>query len=175
MSDPGSARITGRRVLVGLGNRFRGDDRAGLEVAARLRERAPEDSEVVAIEGDPMALLDIFADAELVLVADAVATTVEPGTVYRFDASDGPIPGAIFGASTHAFGLAETIELARALGKLRARVLVYGITAAAFGAGDELSPAVASQIPVAVEQMLADLSLPGRQTSSSHQEEASHA
>lgn len=154
--------MTGRRVIVGLGNRFRGDDRAGLEVAARLRDRVPEDTEVVSIEGDPTPLLDVLAGAELVLVADAVNAEALPGFVYRFDATDRPIPGTVFGSSTHAFGLSDTIELARALGKLNARVLVYGITGSEFSAGADLSPAVEAEVETAVEQMLADLALPGR-------------
>ncbi len=161
----------GRRVIVGLGNRFRGDDGAGLELVARLRDRVPDGVEVVAIDGDPMQLLEIFAAAELVLVADAVAADAKLGPVYRFDASDRPVPGAVFGSSTHAFGLADTIELARALGKLNARVLVYGLTGADFGASDELTPTVLAQLDVAAEQMLADLALPGRRAPESHQEE----
>lgn len=150
-----------RRVMVGLGNRFRGDDRAGLELAGRLRARVPQDVEVIAIEGDPTPLIEIFARAELVLVADAAATDTEPGIVCRFDASQEPVPGAVFGASTHAFGLAETIELARALGKLNARVVVYGISGADFSATEELTAAVEAALDSTAEQMLADLALPG--------------
>ena len=160
-----------RRVIVGLGNRFRGDDRAGLELAARLRDRVPPGIEVIAIDGDPTRLLDIFAAAELVLVADAVAADGSSAGVYRFDASDQPIPGAVFGSSTHAFGLADTIELARALGKLNARVLVYGIAGTDFSASDELTPTVLAALEIAGEQMLADLALPGRRADHSPQEE----
>lgn len=160
----------GRRVIVGLGNRFRGDDRAGLEVAARLRGRVPEGTEVVALEGDPTPLLEILAAAELVLVADAVNAAAPPGFVYRFDATDVEIPGAVFGSSTHAFGLSETIELARALGKLNARVLVYGITGVDFSAGADMSAAVEAEVETTVEQMLADLPLPGRGEPSTDQE-----
>jgi hydrogenase maturation protease len=155
--------------MVGLGNRFRGDDRAGLELADRLRARAPQDVEVIAI-----ALLEIFAGAELVLVADAVASGAESGIVCRFDASQEPVPGAVFGASTHAFGLAETIELARALGKLNARVIVYGISGADFGPTEDLTATVQAALDSAAEQMLTDLALPGL-CPASDKEETTHA
>jgi hydrogenase maturation protease len=160
-----------KRVVVGLGNRFRGDDRVGLEVAARLRQRVPAGTEVVAIEGDPTPLLEILEGSELVLVADAVNADSRPGSVQRFDATDEQIPGSVFGASTHAFGLSDTIELARALGKLHARVLVYGITGVDFSAGADMSAAVEAEVQNAVEQILADLAPAGRSALTSHQEE----
>lgn len=163
-----------RRAVVGLGNRFRGDDGAGLELAELLRERAPVDTDVIAVEGDPTPLLDIFGAHELVLVADAIATDSRAGTILSFDASEAPVPGAVFGASTHAFGLGETIELARALGSLRGRVLVYGIVGADFSTTAELSPEVRGALEPLAERMLADLSSPSREGGPIHQEE-SHA
>jgi hydrogenase maturation protease len=178
--------VTGaRRVCVGLGNRFRGDDRAGLAVAERLRALVPEGIEVVAIEGDPMPLLSILERADLVLIADAVAAEASERSdptaatadaradaIYRFDASDEPVPGAVFGSSTHAFGLAETIELARALGKHKARVVVYGIPGTDFNAGEELTAAVQGHVETTVQRMLADLSRPCHP---SPEQEQSHA
>ena len=47
-----------------------------------------------------------------------------------------------FGASsTHALGLADAVELARSLGRLPQRVVVYGIEGAAFEFGNGLSAA----------------------------------
>ena len=49
-------------------------------------------------------------------------------------------------ASTHALGLAEAIELARALDRLPARLELYGIEGARFEAGAGLTPAVAPAV-----------------------------
>ena len=46
---------------------------------------------------------------------DAVDSGGWPGTVSRFDASDEPLPARAFRSSTHAFGVGEAIELARAV------------------------------------------------------------
>lgn len=165
----------GRRVVVGLGNRFRGDDRAGLELVTRLGERLPDGVELVAIEGDPTPLIELLTDAELVLVADAVAGAVRPGAVYRFDASDSPVPGAVFGASTHALGLGETLEIARALGELNARVIVYGIAGEDFGATEALSAPVRAAVELTADQILADLALPGCRAASTDTKDISHA
>ena len=57
-------------------------------------------------------------------------------------------------ASTHLIGLADALELARALGRLPPRVVVYGIEGHRFGVGDPVSPAVAA----AVDRVVAELS-----------------
>jgi hydrogenase maturation protease len=122
-------------LIIGVGNRWRGDDAAGLEVAARVPG-------AVSAEGEPVALLDLWQGASAVTVVDAVSSGAAPGTIHRLDASDAPLPAALAGPSTHLLGLSEAIELARALGRLPARVTVYGIEGEDFSAGAGLTPAV---------------------------------
>jgi hypothetical protein len=43
-----------------------------------------------------------------------LVTGKPPGAISRFDAAAKVLPRAVFGYSTHAIGLAEAIELARA-------------------------------------------------------------
>ena len=148
-----------RALVIGLGNSYRRDDGVGPAVAERLRER--RDVEVATCEQEPSRLLDAWAGADLALVVDAVASGAEPGTVHRFDASERAVPSSVFRGSTHAFGVGELIELARALGRLPGRVIVYGVEGAEFAAGDGLSPAVAA----AVEPLAAELIEEARCTS----------
>ena len=65
-----------------------------------------------------------------------------PGTVHRLDAGEPPSPAAMFGTSTHHLGLAEAVELARALDRLPERLVVFGIEGADSAPGDELTPEV---------------------------------
>jgi len=128
-----------RVVVIGIGNAARGDDAAGLVAARRLR--------ALEHEGDPLALLDAWRDADVAVLIDAVSSGAEPGTVHRFDASRAPLPAPLGrSSSTHALGLAEAIELGRALGRLPARVIVYGIEGERFDAGAALTPAVAAAV-----------------------------
>ena len=125
-------------LVVGLGNAARRDDAAGLIAARRLGALGLVAREH---EGDPVALLELWRGAESVVVIDAVRSGAAPGTVHRLDASCAPLPAGLRGStSTHAVGLAEAIELARALGRLPGRLLVYGIEGARFEAGTGLSP-----------------------------------
>jgi hydrogenase maturation protease len=128
-----------RALVIACGNRDRGDDAAGLLVAAALEEAAVP---VVVHRGDGLGLLELFRGQEHVVLVDALASPSAPGTVRRFEASDGPLGVELGGTSTHAFGPGGAIELARALGQLPARLEVYTIAGARFGIGDQPAPAV---------------------------------
>ncbi|HET9738341.1 MAG TPA: hydrogenase maturation protease [Solirubrobacteraceae bacterium] len=126
-------------MVIGIGNAARGDDAAGLITARRLGG--------LEHEGDPVALLDVWREADVAVVIDAVSSGAAPGTVYRFDATAAPLPAQLRGSSsTHALGLAEAIELGRTLGRLPRRLIVYGIEGERFEAGAELTPAVAAAV-----------------------------
>src|SRR5688572_21253201 len=131
-----------RRVVIGLGNAFAGDDAAGVLVARKV---APHAGEVAVIEheGEPTALLDAWEGAALAIVVDATVGQGTPGALAVIDATARPLPPGFTGTSTHAFGLGAAIELARTLGRLPARLLVVGIEGGAFEAGAAPSAAVA--------------------------------
>ena len=146
----GRARLSDT-LVIGLGNSFRGDDGAGPAVARALLDAVP--ARVRAYEGEPVGLIEEWTGADAVIVVDAVSSGSPPGTVHRLDPLAEPIPAALSQGSTHAFGLAETIELARTLGRLPPRLAVYGIEGERFTAGQELSPPVRA----AVEQVVGEL------------------
>jgi len=132
---------SGLRVVC-VGNDMRGDDAVGLVVARHLRELVPE-ADVIEHSGEPADLLEALGDgAEAVVLVDAVSSGAPPGEIHRIDASEVALPFAA-SASTHGLGLAETIELGRALGCLPPQLLVYGIEGRAFELGAPLSPEVA--------------------------------
>lgn len=97
-----------RRVrVVGVGNRYRGDDGAGLAAAKRLGAAANVPVTLLDAIGDGTALLEVWRDADTVVVLDAMNSGAAAGTVRRLDGSaDGPATLAeILGA-----GRTETAE-----------------------------------------------------------------
>ena len=80
------------------------------------------------------------------MVVDAAASGAPPGSVRRFEAHAAPLPAHLLRSSTHAFGVAEAIELARALGRLPPILDVYAIEGSDFSAGAGLSPPVAAAV-----------------------------
>jgi hydrogenase maturation protease len=77
-----------------------------------------------------------------------------PGTIYRLDASAGPIGGQMFPHSSHALGISEALELARVMGVLPPRVILYGIEAGNTEAGRSLSPPVAKALDEVVGRVV---------------------
>ena len=146
-----------RTVVIGVGNRMRGDDAAGVAVAEQLRPRVAAGVEIVSCNEEPSRLMEAWEGAESVLLFDTVTSGAPPGTLHRFDAGEEAVPARTFRSSTHAIGIADTIELARALGRLPRRVRVYGIEAGGFATGSELTPEVESAVAFLVKDVLADL------------------
>jgi hydrogenase maturation protease len=133
--------MTGRAVVIGIGNGWCGDDAAGLLAAEDVRGRLP-DLAVVEIDGEPSRLLDNLVGFDRVVVIDAVRSPdAKPGTIHRIDATTDELPET-FGASTHHFSLADAVELARSLGRLPQGLVVYGIEGRSFDVGSEPDPVV---------------------------------
>lgn len=130
-------------LLIGIGNDMRGDDGAGLLVARLAQACAPPHLTIVQQSGEGSALVEAWRGYDDVIVVDAATSGATPGTIHSFDAGDAPLP-ACFASnlSSHAFGLAGAVELARRLDCLPARLVVYGIEAHSFQHGAPLSPAV---------------------------------
>jgi hydrogenase maturation protease len=144
-------------VVIGIGNPMRGDDAAGVAVAERLRPRVPVGVEVIACNEEPSRLMEAWDGADRVVLVDSVSSGAPPGMLHRFDADEEPVPARAFRSSTHAIGIAETIELARALGRLPRRVRVYGVEAGGFATGASLTPDVEAAVAFLVKDVLADL------------------
>jgi len=144
-------------LCLGIGNRFRRDDGAGPALAAALAARALPAVSVAMLSGEGAGLVEAFARAPRVLVFDAVASGAAPGTVHRIDAHAANVPRGFFAYSTHAFSLADAVELARALDALPRELLVYGIEGADFGSGEGLSPAVAAAVDALASELAEEL------------------
>jgi hydrogenase maturation protease len=137
---------SGKIIVIGIGNEFRGDDAAGLLVVRRLQEKPPAGVEFWEQSGEATALMDTMNRAGTVILVDAVQSGAEAGQIHRYDASEQSMPAQFLRCSTHNFSVHDAIEMARALGKLPPRLMVYGIEGSHFEPGAELSPAVQSAV-----------------------------
>ena len=144
-------------LVIGVGNRYRRDDGAGLLAADRVRA-VHEGIHVLQLEGDLTSVIDLWDGASAVFVVDAVASGGEPGTVRRFDAGVETAPPAFCGRGTHTLSVAEVVELARAVDRLPPRLVTFGIEGAVFEAGVGVSPEVEAGAREAADRVLAELS-----------------
>jgi len=141
-------------VIIGVGNRWRGDDGAGLAVVAALRERGVRAQAC----GDPMDLPELLRGEDAAIVVDAARAGAPAGTLHRFEVSESGIPAGLRGCSTHALGVGDALEVCRAVGKLPARIVVMGIEGAQFGLGDDLSRPVANAVATVAAAIERELS-----------------
>jgi len=139
-------------VIIGVGNEYRSDDGAGIAVASRLRALSPTGVIVLEESGEGAALLEAWKGAAWVMLVDAVRSGAPPGTIHRLDARAAPVPTGFFHYSTHAFSVAEAVELARSLDRLPPHLIVYGIEGENFAAGVGLSSAVEQAVAAVVER-----------------------
>ncbi len=112
---------------------------------------------MIEVHGDCASLVDLWKTGSTVLVIDAVRSQCPPGTIVRIDASTQRLPETWSLASTHSVGLREAIELARALGCLPERLIVYGIEGTQFAEGAGLSPQVEQALFSLVETIVDDI------------------
>jgi hydrogenase maturation protease len=151
--DPGP-----RTVVVGVGNELRHDDGAGPEVIARLRALQPGDAGLSSVtlalsDGEPGRLIDLWEGASLAVVIDAVRDSrLPPGHTWRL-APAALADMADSAASSHGIGLGDTVELARALGRLPARLTVLAVVGRDFGFGAGLTAEVAAAVAELVDQV----------------------
>ncbi|MER5301240.1 hydrogenase maturation protease [Streptomyces lasiicapitis] len=145
-------------AVVGVGNEYRHDDGIGWAVVGRLRERAarrllPSGTTLAACDGDPGRLIALWEGAELAVVVDAAhAHPGMPGRVHRIelDAARLAQPPR---TSSHGLGLGEAVELARVLGRLPGRLVVYAVEIADSSLGTGLSPGVAEALAPLAESV----------------------
>jgi hydrogenase maturation protease len=150
-----------KTLLIGVGNEYRGDDAVGLQVARRVAALALPGVTVIERSGEGVALMAAWAAAVTVFIVDAVQNNGRPGAIYRFDAHQESVVTRFFNYSTHAFSVAEAIEMARLLGQLPPHLVVYGIEGQRFDHNQALTPAVAQAAEAVAERLQAELALTG--------------
>jgi hydrogenase maturation protease len=145
-------------LVIGIGNPDCGDDAVGLLVAQRLVRRFPPEVTILKRPGNMIALLDEGAGHDPVVLIDAAALRTTPGVIHRIDLLREPLPAELSLASTHAFGVADAVELARALGRLPERLVVYAVEGCRFEPGAAMSRKVAAAADRVVAEVLAFVS-----------------
>jgi hydrogenase maturation protease len=146
-----------RILVIGMGHPDRGDDAVGRVVAEHLRHDPPAGVRIVATDGEAGKLLDLFGEADHVIVVDAGLSGAAPGTIHRLDAAAAPLPRPMFAMSSHAIGLVESIELARTLGTLPKRCIVFAVEGERFDLGAGLSPPVAAAVDAVIARLAEEL------------------
>jgi hydrogenase maturation protease len=144
-------------LIIGVGNRWRGDDGIGPRTVDAIAHLGRADLDAIALDGEPARLVSAWTGRRRVIVIDAIRSGATPGTIHHLVGLD-QIPATGVGASTHGGGVAAAVALGRALGALPDRLVVLGIEPATTGHGDQLSPAVAGALDEVIDRVLEEAS-----------------
>lgn len=139
----------GRRVLIGVGNEWAGDDGLGPVIVRQAAERLPEDVRVLELDGEPGRLLDAWADAALAVVVDAARLDGRSFVVR--DGHDLAVDHR--STSSHGIGLRDAVALGAATNRLPGRLVVVAVGGADFGTGRGLGPAARAHASAAVAEV----------------------
>lgn len=148
-----------KTLVLGLGNILLGDEGVGVRVVERLLERYHFPEEVLVMDGGTLGLdlLPYVEDAARLLVVDAAQARKPPGTLIRLTGNEIPIFLDASKVSPHQEGLQDLLAVAALKGYLPAEVVFWGVQVGTLGVSLDLSPAVAEQVDVLVEKVLAEL------------------
>ena len=146
-------------LVIGIGNDYRSDDGVGLAAIRALTAKHLPGIQLIECAGDGMNLLETWQAAQKVILIDAVSSGSKPGTIFRFNARSGPIPTQLSFHSTHAFGIAEALELGRALDQLPLYPLLFGIEGKNFAVGTSMSPEVEQAMQEVVDQVMREIQM----------------
>lgn len=147
------------KLVIGVGNEFRGDDAAGLHIARKVKEAAPPGVSVLENGGDAASMIDAWKDFQHVIVVDAVKNDSSPGTIYRIDVKRQGIPPFLSTApSTHLLCLADAVALAESLNTLPERLIIYGVEGQNFDYSSTMSPTVLRAAGKAARMVIDEIS-----------------
>ncbi|MBV8337823.1 MAG: hydrogenase maturation protease [Alphaproteobacteria bacterium] len=149
-------------LLLGLGNVLLGDDGLGAVALARLESGYLIPAGVRLEDGGTLGLglLGLLAEAEHVILVDAVRTDSPPGTLVRLDGDD-VIPAVRDCLSPHQVGVAELLDAARLIGCYPATVTLIGLVPASIDLGLMRSTAVAASLDKLVEAIVREVAALG--------------
>jgi hydrogenase maturation protease len=144
-------------LVVGIGQSLRGDDAAGLETVRLWQSRFPLTASRVRVELTELpgiALFDSLAGMDRIILVDAVHSSSPAGTVIRLGVDE----LASFNsesASSHGWGLAETLHLGYSLYPWLAKceITLFGIVGSDYDFGAGLTPDVKEAVSKVTEMI----------------------
>ncbi len=118
-------------LVAGIGSPF-GADQLGWQVVDELQKSADADAALqhcafIKLDRPGAGLVEALQGYERVVLIDAVQAGEPRGTSIRLDAEQ--ISEHAAGLSSHSFGVAEAVALARAMGQLPAGLVLLGLDA----------------------------------------------
>lgn len=144
-----------RILILGIGNLLLGDEAVGVRIVEALEQRYRLPAHVEVLDGGTsgMELMEIMADRDHLIVADAVLTGAAPGSIAVL--YDEEIP-ALFTrkVSPHQLGLSDVLMALRLTDEFPRRLTLVGVVPESLEPGIGLTTVVSQAIEPALAQIL---------------------
>jgi hydrogenase maturation protease len=140
--------MSGRRLVLGLGNILNRDEGVGIFCLEPLRQRLNDFPDVEVQDGGVlgMGLLPLVESCGCLLILDAVDAGQPPGTILELQKEDIPLFPRLK-LSWHQLGFQEVLQFASVRGRLPDRLRLLGAQPADISVGFGLSPAIEAVVP----------------------------
>jgi hydrogenase maturation protease len=136
--------MSGSVRIVGIGSPH-GDDQVGWRLVALLSGQPGLGAQLVSVAG-AAALLDHLDGCCRLILVDACVTGLAPGSITRLEWPDARI-SCQHSRTTHDLSVADALHLASRLGRLPARVAIYGVEIDSWQPAAEMSQVVSHVLP----------------------------
>ncbi len=161
--NSGTTADPGRRILVlGVGNSILKDEGFGVHVVqelAKQRKKLGIPPNVELMDGATLGLdLLYYMDGrDKIILIDIINAGAEPGEIFKFTPQDIKTKNFINKVSMHQVTLFDVLTMAEVTDRLPEEVVVIAIQPGEINWGEELTPAVAAQIPRVIELIMEEL------------------
>ena len=145
-------------MVMGVGNILLTDEGFGIRVMQELERRYEFASNVSVVDGGVLglSLLGVIAEADFLIVIDAVRNRGQPGQFYRLTGD--AIPERVRAKnSLHQIDFLETLTLCQALDNVPETLILGAEPADTDSLGVELSPTLQSRVEPMIEMVIEEL------------------
>jgi hydrogenase maturation protease len=146
-------------TVLGIGNILLTDEGFGVRVIEKLFEAYDFPDNVSIVDGGVLGinLLGVIAEAQHLIVVDAVKNKQPPGTLYRLEKDQLP-ERILLKNSLHQTDFLETLTLCQAIDKVPQTTVVLGVEPADITTHSvELTPVVAARVDDMMGQVIEEL------------------
>jgi hydrogenase 3 maturation protease len=152
MADRLEGILRGKVLVVGVGNRLRGDDGAGPLLIEYLKGRI--EASLLDVGEEPLNYLGVIETAapDTIVIFDAAEMGEEEGVVKRVDPRD---LSSCTTVSTHSIPLFQILELMKMM--TGADIIVFGVQPGSLGLGDKVSLRVESGVRMFADEIASAL------------------
>lgn len=150
--------LSGKNVVIGIGNPYMRDDGIGIQVVNELRKLNLGDEVLVYdYQAMDLSLLLCFEKASKVIIVDALKSGSPPGAVSKYSVTKNEEGPLLRLPNLHELQLYDIVDLASQTGILPFPLIVIGIEPKDCTIGEGLTDEVAAAVPKALSKVVEEL------------------